>query len=297
MVPLFGAASLAGIRKLSYDQQILPLRGNGLQRLAARFGWTGYLLWVDAPFIGAGNFHFEFEAPPGLEAFDAGIFEVAARRRRAIPSPALARASGLTSRVHLYAAEAQHRHEALSWVRLRVRRQDFVGGAALAALLVAAVLWIAYVLRNEVVNAPGGIPALLLLFPTAIGAYIVRPGAHRLTVRMLLWARLLLAAISTLPFADAAALAVTPRKAGMLTTTTFQTVWLITAILGSACLVGLFAAWALPAPEISLRRWERRVGLDVRRTLREMYPMHGEPWIARRRRLRDEARAATEAKA
>lgn len=284
MVPLLELQARGGIRKLSYDHQISPIIKEGLQRTAARFGWTGYELWVETPFIGSSNFHFEFEAPRGVEVFDAGIFEVSpANLGRQPSSPSLARLSGLASRLHLYAAGTERRHKAVSWVRLRVRRQDFVGGAVVAAAMVVGVLWSAYALRNHVVHAPRDIPLLLLLFPTAIGAYVVRPGGHRLTVRMLLFARVLLAISSALPFVAVGALAVVPRKAGALTGTGFMDIWLGCAITATVCLVGLLLAWALPAPEIAIRRWERRLRLDVRRTNRQQYDPHPEPLLPRLR--------------
>jgi len=287
MIPLFGMGGRGGIRKLSYDHQISPITGERLQRLRARFGWTGTELWVDSPFIGARNFHFEFEAPAGVEVFDAGMFEVVEGSSPADVSHRLARASGLASRVHLYASGATHLRGAVSWVRLRVRRQAFVGGAVIAAGLVTAVLWAGYLLRQGVKeSAPRDLSVLLLLFPSAIGTYVVRPGQHPLTSRMLLWARLLLAACSALPFIAAAAVALTPREDGEFVSASFGGWWLGCAIAASVCLVGLVAAWALPAPELQLRKWERRLGLDIRRANRDRDVVHPEPLLARMRSRR-----------
>jgi hypothetical protein len=258
MVPLIGEGRRRGIHKLAYDEQIvffLP----ALRALGARLGWTGYEVWLDTPFIAASSYHFEAAAPAGLEIYDSGLVEVAgdsAQRAHTGP-PTLARVSGFASGVHLYASDASDRRKAFAWVRLRVRRHDFVGGAVAAALMVTVSLWLGYAVRHEAARAVSNAPSLLLLFPGALAAYVARPGRHRLTARMLLVARQLLALASVLPFLAAASLtlsrtSVTSGSSTQTASTAFFSWWLWLAVASSVVFAALLITRLLPQPQISL---------------------------------------------
>jgi hypothetical protein len=277
MVPLVGVGAGAGILKLSYDEQVADLRRRRLRGLLSALGWLGLSYWWELPYLGAATYHFEIEAPPGLEIYDAGLIHVSGRplraRRRPDPRPTMARASGAASRIHLYAPGAARTAEALAWVRLRVRRHEFIGGAAVATSLVAAVLWAAYFARGPIKDTPTAAPSLLLLFPSAVAGYAARPDPHRLTARMLRLARRLVVISAALPFVAAGALAVAERdKKGHVIDLGFATTWLVLAIVATVIAGAVIVARLLPWPSVDRQRWANRAGLDVGPTTRN-HPM------------------------
>lgn len=292
MVPLVGDEMRRGILKLAYDLQVTETTSTErvFAPLRAALGWGGYELWVEAPFAGSASYHFELEAPDGLEVYDAGLFdhsvlprsadrqgtdsgrlarvlqtlrspfrslrERKSRRKRATSSRKLAEASGFASRLHLYVGDAGNRTGVAAWIRLRVRRHEFIGGAACASFLTMAVLWAAVVGRQEAGNAPGSAPTLLLLTTSLVAAYVVRPGAHRLTTWMLRLTRLLMVACAALPVIAAGALALTPREqaTGIVTGTSFYLTWWIAAVVATVLFVAVSAGRLFPRPQIELDR-------------------------------------------
>jgi hypothetical protein len=280
MVPLVGQQARQGIVKLAFNQQIATFDAPAWRRpgdrlrweaknVAARLGWAGYELWIDTPFTAADTYHVEVAAPNGLEIYDTGLLrlpeEVADPTGDEARQPAdykntLSRASGLATEVHLYAPTAGSAHGTLTWVRLRARRQEFVGGAAAVAAVVSLVLWLGYFLADQVKTSPAGIPELLLLFPGAIATYVGRPGRHGLTTRMLFTARLLLMLVSATPYVAAAALALTERRQGKLVGDTFETWWLVLAIVASVGAGALLLTRILPWPQLRVQRIADRVG-------------------------------------
>jgi hypothetical protein len=285
MVPLHGSAARAGILKLSYDEQLADLRGRRLRGMLSGLGWFGLSFWWELPYIGAETYHFEIEAPAGLEIYDAGLVQVSGRplraRRPPDPRPTMARVSGAATRVHLYAPGAARTAEALAWVRLRVRRHEFIGAAATATLLVAVVLWIAYASRHAVKDTPNAAPALLLLFPSAVAGYAARPDPHRLTARMLRLARRLLTVSAALPFAAAGTLAAAERDShGRVVSLSFATWWLVFAVVATVIAVLLLAARLLPLPRVTAERLADTLGLDIGRAPRN----HPEPLLDKWRR-------------
>lgn len=286
--------SLSGILKLSYDEQVQDLpKGAFLKERRARLGWSGLSFWWGLPYAGADTYHFEIEAPAGLEIYDAGLVDVRGRTRESAKFPGRgterARASGEATRVHLYAPSAARTSEMLAWVSLRVRRHEFIGGAWAASVLVASALWVAYIFRNEVQNTPTSVPALLLLFPSVVAGYAARPDTHRLTARMLRLARKLLVTAAALPFIAAGALAVAERDMGKVDTDSFAHIWLGLAIVGTIIAVLLTVSSQLPVPQITAQRRAEQWGLDISRQYQPR--PHPEALIAKRRRLRAERRA------
>jgi hypothetical protein len=278
MVALHGNAAKAGIIKLSYDEQIASLDHAGRKSVAARLGWVGYELWVDTPFVGAANYHFEIQAPAGLEMYDAGLVEVPFSRSsrdgaRLAHSPQIARISGFATRVHLYVSEAQQSRKAFAWVRIRARRQDFIGGATLAASAVSLVLLAGWALASEIKNSPSTVPTLLLLFPTGLAVYAIKPGRHRLTTRMLSYARGLLGVVLALPFFAAAALDLNRRNEdGSLASEYFACWWFWLGIAGVFCFAALLLAYFLPQPEINRRRAREKVLSLVSTITQRIFP-------------------------
>lgn len=291
MVPLVGDAARQGIIKISFNEQIarfsVPspgalLDGRGRKTLAkivgSRLGWAGYEFWIDTPFISAGTYHVEVEAPPGLEIYDAGLIEVSEDPTpppTRDPNVTLSRVSGLGSEIHLYAPDAGKQHGALTWVRLRARRQEFLTTAIIVSFLIACILWVDHHFAEQIKKSPRGVPELLLLFPGAVAAYMARPGSHRLTTRMLGFARAILLLVSLTPYVAAASLAFSPHnKAGQITSNDFKSwlCWLaVSASIGTAALM---IACLLPQPEIRRQRAAKRAGwVRVKRMWRAISAM------------------------
>jgi len=277
MVPLIGAESRHDILKLSFNEQIArftvpsprALRERRAQKTLAklvgsRLGWAGYEFWIDTPFISAGTYHVEVEAPTGLEIYDAGLLAVEESPDTTgakDPAVTLSRVSGCNSEVHLYASDAGSQHGALTWVRLRGRRSDFLLTAVVVAVLIAVILWTNSHFASQIKTSSRGVPELLLLFPGAVAAYIARPMAHRLTTRMLGFARAVLLGVSATPYVAAASLAFSKHNArGEIIADSFRP-WLhwlaVAATAGAAVLV---IAYVLPQPEIRVQRAAKRAG-------------------------------------
>lgn len=275
MVPLVGSRATQGVVKISYNEQIA--RFGGLKNLAdrrgrralaklagSRIGWSGYDVWIDTPFIGAGSYHVEVVAPVGLEAYDAGLFEVPEdpeKIEQLDRIPHLSRVSGLAGEVHLYTPDAGRKRGALSWVRLRVRRDEFLTTAAVVSFMIAGILWVANSATAEIKASPRGVPALLLLFPGAVAAYLARPVAHRLTTRILTVARTIMVLVAALPYVAAVSLALAQHdSSGQITSDSFKgwIFWL--AVAASTGFVALLATRFLPQPTIRWQRAAKRFG-------------------------------------
>lgn len=298
-VPLVGSEARSGIVKLSYDEQLEEMHASRLRerRVGVGLGWFGFELWFDTPWIGGANYHFEMQAPDGTEIYDAGLVGVGSRPLHTdqIPdrSTRLARASGFATRVHLYAKHHPDNTRGLAWVRLRARRQEFVTGGLIAAFVVMAALWLAFKVRSQAAETPASVPTLLLLFPGALAAYVVRPGVHRVTQRMLRFARVVLMIASTLPFFAASAFAVADRdpKSGHARVGAFSGWWRDLAIAATVAFVLLLIARCFPQPSLHWRRTRRaarwlrsHMTVDVNRFER---PPRPEPLLAIWRRRRD----------
>jgi hypothetical protein len=287
MTPLITRDACHGIIKLSFDEQVTDIspRQRSRRPLAA-LGWAGYELWVETPYIGAASYHFEFQAPEGLELYDAGLVQVDGPEKphhgEPSPSTTLDRCSGFVSRLHLYERSAADALKTFAWIRLRVRRQEFVTGAMVAGLFVALTMWGAWLAAHPASLSPSSVPTLLLLVPSVIAAYAVRPSPHLLTTRMLRNARRVVVLSAVLPFLAAAFLALTPREEGHLTGHAFETAWLIAAIVASFLAIILIGARVFPLPERAVRTLQRRVQKHLYMDFDGMpAPKPRSPWIRR----------------
>lgn len=265
MIPLIGDVCRQGIVKLSVDEEVTAVTSgeHRWQRALARIGWGGYELWTETPYIGAASYHFEFEAPEGLEIYDAGLVRVDGPEESGTdsrPETPLDRVSGYSSRLHLYERDASDTLKSFAWVRLRVRRQEFVGGAAIAGFVVAAAMWGAYVVAPDAALTPTTIPTLLLLVPSVIAAYAARPGPHRLTARMLAPVRWIVAFSATIPFFAAATLALARRdqNSGEVVDRSFECWWFIGAAVATAFALILLGTRLFPLPRLKVEGWRRR---------------------------------------
>jgi hypothetical protein len=270
MVPLIGEDCRHGIVKLSFDQQVAHVssRSQPWQTPLATVGWSGYEFWVYTPYIAAASYHFEFQAPDGLEIYDAGLVRVDGPPETfagGLPpeDAAVDRNSGYASRLHLYERNAATALKSLAWVRLRVRRQEFAGGAAIAGCFVAGTMWAAWLTAKQAALTPTSVPTLLLLVPSVIGAYAVRQGPHRLTVKMLRSARWLVAASALVPFVGAAMLALAARDTnGHAKDRFFESWWLIGALVATVIALVLIGSVIFPIPQVKTQALRRRLSLN-----------------------------------
>jgi hypothetical protein len=293
MIPLFGSECRQGIVKLSFDEEVTSVTSGTQpwQKALARIGWSGYELWAETPYVGAASYHFEFEAPDGSEIYDSGLVRVDGpepENSGPPPQTELDRVSGYCSRLHLYDPKAATALKSFAWVRLRVRRQEFVGGAAIAGFVVAAAMWAAYFVAGDAALTPTAMPTLLLLVPSVIAAYAARPGPHRLTTKMLTSARWIVAFSATIPFVAAAILALAQRdeKSGEVTNRAFECWWLVGAILATVLALILLGTRLFPIPELKAKQWQgraRHLSLYDRDRLRLLRAWLEQRWIKLRR--------------
>lgn len=170
------------IVKLSYD---VPVEDLDYPELGYRYGFRGYLNYFDLPFIGSNTYHFELQAPKGMEVLEAGFIDSANPKTLRVMK-------GPSHRVHFYTDDARMARDALAYVQLRVMASEFLGGAAFAASLVAVAVTACWAFAGQLSQAATSTPSLLLLFPGVVANYIARPGRHPITSHLLSYARFVL---------------------------------------------------------------------------------------------------------
>jgi hypothetical protein len=157
-------------------------------------------------------------------------------------------------------------------VGLRVHKTKFLTGAFFVSLFTTVTLWLLAEIAPDILksNVAETQIAGLLVIPSIVAAYIVRPGEHVLTARMLRAARYFLVANTTLAVLGALIFATTPREinstspgvnlGGFLTELTGVLAkqdspanglagrWGVLAILSSLLTIGFFVSLWLPFP-------------------------------------------------
>ncbi len=249
------------IVKLSYDERVLNRTPKVSDAGRARGGLRPYRVLIDSPFIVGGTYHFELEAPPGLELVDTTMREYGFldalspagerapyRRRRQDPeheqTAALVRRG---TRTHLYAPDASVTDRAEVDVEMRVQREGFVSAAAWVATAIAALLLTFLVALGAVVEHQGVVPSLLLIVPGIVAAIVGRAEDHKLTIRMLNLARRALLLSSACVFVAAIGLALSRTGDGHNPTTVLWLVWGGLTALAINCAVLLQLARRLPS--------------------------------------------------
>jgi cytochrome bd-type quinol oxidase subunit 2 len=121
---------------------------------------------------------------------------------------------------------------------------------------------------------------LLLLFPSFIAAYVVRPWPHRLTVRMLRAARWVVGSVALLPFVAAGFLALSKRdQKGQIVDEHFAAWWLAFAALATVLAGILVGARFFPLPALNARRIAARLPFGMSRRYGKCVA-----WFARRKK-------------
>jgi hypothetical protein len=228
--------------KLSYDESQLDLRSHSW--LSARgFGWQGYMLWLELPLVTSGSYHFEVIAPEGLEIIDCGVALDTGG------ATLFKRGLVLRERTHVYLRGAHSYRSALGWSLFRVYRGGFITGAIASGAVVVLALGAGAVFTEDIAKVPGGVPALLLLFPSALVALVARPGRHEIALRLVHHARWLLAGVAMIAFLVAARVAVLPgEKEGVIgvSISTLRWEFVGATILTFGALIALLFSWLLP---------------------------------------------------
>jgi len=261
---------------LSYKQNLLKRR---LPRTVG-LGWAPIALALDCSYIAAQTFHFEFEAPPGLEVVDAqavlsvpdlGPIERGARQQPQRPQAVRAgyqEEPRRGARVHLYLEEAGRLNPFVASLRLRVARETFAGGAVFPALAVWFVIAACAALAEPLIRHADGGVSLLLVFPALLVASAGRASGHLLVVRTLTGARRLLLFSGVLAFLAAALLPLVPTGDEKLDAETWERAyWIGLAVLALFPVGGLFLTRKLPRPQYregALEELVRRSAAAVR---------------------------------
>jgi hypothetical protein len=183
------------ILKYEYEEELEITRSRPMLRTAVTLGWAPEALRFDAPSVSrAASWHFEAKAPEEMDIVLATLDYLAAPEHAGQDVVHRTTAdTGSQSRAHLYCAE----DDALSGraiIFMRMQRSGFLNAAVLNAALVTVLL--AFGARGlEALSDPqqGQLAGpLLLIVPTVIAAFIVRPQEHGLATRLLKGVRLLL---------------------------------------------------------------------------------------------------------
>ncbi len=195
------------IYKLSYDEPANETVSKPKGALWRSLGWTSEQYYVRLNEIGASaSYHVEIEVPQELEINAIGVvgkryrwYDDLENRKN---SDYLIQQIKIATEGKVYIPEPiPGRRVGLAWVKLRARRSGFLAGALATSLITTIMLALAAVAAPYVVQvgkSESGTAALLLV-PALVTAFIVRPGEHAITAKMLRWARIALVLNAMLP--------------------------------------------------------------------------------------------------
>lgn len=217
----------------SHTEQIVPEPVSWMDELFRFAGFYAHRFQFPAlSAADASSFHFLFKAPPGLQV-TRGEFRLSRRPlsayslRRGAHGPQTqeesddGEASGFGRRfameladeeagsmasAHLFSADVPVDSLGAMWFNLRPLGTDLLPPAWLTTFVVAAITTVVAVSTNAFSNEDAG-TALLLVGPSALALYIVRPLENRLTTRVLLGARAIVTGAGLISFTIAALLA------------------------------------------------------------------------------------------
>jgi hypothetical protein len=277
MVEVLAGDGRRRLIKLSYDERNINRGEQVADReyvREARGGLRPYPVFIDSPFIVAGTYHFELEAPSGLEVVDTRMreygfldalkpprdrapFKRAAQDQQHEETAASVRRG---TRTHLYAPDAGLTDRAEVDVLLRVQREGFVSAACWVATVIAALLLAFLVALQAVIEHQGVIPSVLLLVPGIVATLVGRAGDHQLTIRMLNLARRALLLSAACGFAATIGLALSRTGNGHDPTTALWILWAVVTAVAIYCAMLLQLARRLPKRNPTARElWAGRM--------------------------------------
>jgi hypothetical protein len=250
-VLLASADPMPGVRriiKLAYDERPEPEVGL-LKKVASSLGWRPTTFTFEASSVSfCASYHFEVAAPRDLEigAARLELTDAATNADVTTPDPTPG------YRAHLYTAGVAAGSKANVVAEIYARRSGliraslFVGALAFLMLLGASF----HLDRIASPDQSQGATGLLLLVPTLLAAYIVRPGEHQLATTSLLGVRLAVAGAGASAVFASALIA-----AGYGTCEWFDRLWLIPLGASGVCTASLILSYVRPSDALaSVRR-------------------------------------------
>lgn len=151
-----------------------------LRWLAQQLGLLPLRLRIGASVNESGSYHIELLPPD--EVF-CTVAELRAIRDEGKKTRMLGKERAVR-RVHIHTVAAHSRESGMFDVSLLLRTDGFLAAAWLVSLLTVLLLAGGLVLHSEGVSTLPGGSGILALLPGLIGAYLFRPGAHRLVRRL-----------------------------------------------------------------------------------------------------------------
>jgi hypothetical protein len=184
------------IVKLSFDQRLDDRRSAPwLSRVPfLALGWEPLEIVTESPFVGAESYHFEAEVTPSIEILDALV--VTSFRDEFVE---INRVVARSPRVHVYVSNAADGQASVARIRYRVQRDTFLRGALVASGLITAVLAACVGFSDYIAQHSANLAGLLVAFPSAVVAYVLRGTGHDLATRLVWKARAVLFAVGLLP--------------------------------------------------------------------------------------------------
>lgn len=228
------------IVKLGYDEQP-PAEESFRRRVVRSFGWRQTRFEFEAAAVSqAASYHLEVTAPIDLEVTCARLH----LHRSASDEDASTETDMRPgARAHLYVSGVEPGSVADVVVDLHARRSGLLRAAVFVSGL-SSLLLLGADFHLARLASPGQAEAaatILLLVPTLLAAYVVRPGEHHLATSMLVGVRLLVVMSASATVFGAGLLAV-----GYSERTWVDEIWLAPLALSLACTVGLAVSYTRP---------------------------------------------------
>lgn len=214
-----------------------------LTRMVKRFvtvmGGSAYHVPIQTPYIrNTPSYHLQVNAPEGLETRRV---ELLARLNKADGKPAEPVDATTPDCAHLYFSEARVTRMGTAIVSVRVGRRGLLSYAVIACIVIATMLW-EFAAHSATISGStekAAAAAILLLVPTLMLVFAIRPGEHLLATKMLSGVRAVLALQGLLCVAAAGALVgIDPFHE------TVHTLWRWAAEVATIAGVLLAACWA-----------------------------------------------------
>jgi hypothetical protein len=222
------------------------------QRIRRSLGWKSELYVIGLNDTGASaSYHLEIDSPGELEITEVGLIGERSDvtwERSSLPqrkhSTWHIRQVQRVDQGNIFIPEPPGRRRGHAWVKLRVRKADFLTGALIASLIISTILGMAAFFASKIIEAENSdaAVALLLLLPTLLAAYVARPRKHEITMRILRVARLALTVNGALPFLAAFSLLATSCQKEL------EEVWTILALSSLAFVLLFIASNIFPQP-------------------------------------------------
>ena len=238
------------IVKFSYAQELEFPPETRRERLVARMGLgpAEYGFWI--PAVGESeSYHFEFQAPPGLEVVASELVVLHQRPETeagAVGSddddeeadvPFEAHPGRLVGPLaHVYVSEMAPEYVGIARVWLRPPLEGLLR-AALATTFLATAIFIFFMWDDRIKNIEGSAPAgLLLAVPSLVAAFLVRQGEHRMATNLLSGIRGATATSGLMAYVGAILII------GKIKDPALVNAWRILAIVSVICFVALLGA-------------------------------------------------------